>query len=163
MLKRMMSDHLPKGLALFFLSFGGAFAAGETDMQPAPPPPTFERLGVYVLSGDMQRSETFYRSVFGRSPAVQTEVFIGFDVAGGLFAVVSRQAFAPEAVQGTSAIPYIKVSDIRAAYRHVETVAPEALHREGVLEEGPISLFKFTDPDGNIIEYFSLQTPVDGL
>lgn len=133
-------------------------------MQPSPPP-TLERLGVYVLSADMKRSEAFYRSVFGASPAVATDVFIGFDIAGGLFAVVSRQAFAPEAVQGGNAIPYIKVSDIEAAYRHVETVAPGALQRAGakMISEGPISLFKFTDPDGNVIEYFSLHAPVDGL
>jgi|GEM_PF-1735942 len=159
----MMNTHLPTLLTVIFLSSGGA-PAEETDMQPMTPP-TLERLGVYVLSADMNRSEAFYRSVFAASPAVETDVFLGFDVAGGLFAVVSRQVFAPEAVQGGNAIPYIKVSDIEAAYLHVETVAPEALRQAGarVISEGPISLFKFTDPDGNIIEYYSLQTPIDGL
>ena len=133
-------------------------------MQTTHPAP-LERLGVYVLSSDMKRSENFYRTVFGLAPTVQTEAFIGFDVVGGLFAVVSKQTFAPDAVLGGNAIPYIKVGDAEAAHRHVKTVAPEALQGAGagVIHEGPISLFKFRDPDGNMIEYFSLQTPIDGL
>jgi catechol 2,3-dioxygenase-like lactoylglutathione lyase family enzyme len=160
----MMTRTLPKILAVLFLTYSTALKSEETAMQIAHPPP-LERLGVYVLSSDMKRSEAFYRSVFGLSPSVQTEVFIGFDIAGGLFAVVSRQAFAPDAVLGGNAVPYIKVGDVEAAHGHVEAVAPEALRDAGagVISEGPISLFKFRDPDGNLIEYFSLQTPVDGL
>ncbi|GAB2186056.1 VOC family protein [Roseibium sp. LAB1] len=123
----------------------------------------FQRLGVYVLSDDLKRSRGFYKNIFSADPTIETDVFIGFDVAGGLFAVISKQTFAPDAKLGGNAVPYIKVEDIQAAHRHVDTIAPEAIKTPGLISEGPISLFKFTDPDGNIIEYYSLNAPIDGL
>ena len=57
----------------------------------------FQRLGVYVLSSDLSRSREFYQDLFSAAPTVETDVFIGFDVAGGLFAVISKQTFAPDA------------------------------------------------------------------
>ena len=123
----------------------------------------FQRLGVYVLSDDLKRSRGFYKNIFSADPTIETDVFIGFDVAGGLFAVISKQTFAPDAKLGGNAVPYIKVDDIQAAHRHVETIAPDAIKAPGLISEGPISLFKFTDPDGNIIEYYSLTAPIDGL
>ncbi|WP_428687542.1 VOC family protein [Roseibium sp.] len=162
MMKRKMKKHLTKILAVLFLTTGTALNAQETDMQTTQPAKP-ERLGVYVLADDLNRSEAFYSTLFGASPAVRTEVFAGYDVAGGLFAVVSRATFAPDAKLGGNAIPYIKVDDIEAAYQHVRTIAPDALKAPGVISEGPLSLFKFTDPDGNIIEYFSLNAPIDGL
>lgn len=123
----------------------------------------FQRLGIYVLSDDLKRSREFYETIFGTAPTIETDVFIGFDVAGGLFAVISKQTFAPDAKLGGNAVPYIKVEDIQAALRHVETIAPDAIKAPGLISEGPISLFKFTDPDGNIIEYYALTAPIDGL
>ncbi len=40
---------------------------------------------------------------------------------------------------------------------------PDALKAPGLISEGPISLFKVTDPDGNILEYYALNLPIDGL
>ncbi|NKX63483.1 hypothetical protein HEP89_05180 [Labrenzia sp. 5N] len=124
---------------------------------------TVQRLGVYVLSSDLKRSREFYGAIFGTAPKIETDVFIGFDVAGGLFAVISKQTFAPDAKLGGNTVPYLKVDDIQMALQHVETIAPDALKAPGLISEGPISLFKVTDPDGNIIEYYSLNTPIDGL
>jgi len=126
-------------------------------------PAAIERLGLYVLSTDLTRSETFYTRLFGAAPKVRTEVFMGYDIAGGLFAVVSKQAFAPEAKLGASTIPYLKVADLDAAHRHVQAVAPDAILAPGVITEGPISLLKVADPDGNIVEYFALSVPIKGL
>ncbi len=162
MMKRKMKRHLTKILAVVFLTTGTALNAQEADMRTTSPA-TPERLGVYVLASDLNRSEAFYGALFGKSPTIRTEVFAGFDVAGGLFAIVSKEAFAPDAKLGGNAIPYLKVDDVEAAYRHVRALAPDALKAPGVISEGPLSLFKLTDPDGNIIEYFSLNTPVDGL
>ncbi len=85
---------------------------------------TVQRLGVYVLSSDLSRSREFYQDLFSAAPTVETDLFIGFDVAGGLFAVISKQAFAPDAKLGGNAVPYLKVDDIQAALQHVETIAP---------------------------------------
>ncbi len=122
-----------------------------------------QRLGVYVLSSDLSRSREFYQDLFSAAPTVETDVFIGFDVAGGLFAVISKQTFAPDAKLGGNTVPYLKVDEIQAALQHVETIAPDALKAPGLISEGPISLFKVTDPDGNILEYYALNMPIDGL
>ncbi|WP_269584185.1 VOC family protein [Roseibium sp. Sym1] len=157
-----MTRQLTTFIAFFLFTTATALNAQETDMSKTGPA-AFERLGIYVLSSDLERSEAFYRALFGKGPGVQTEVFMGFDIAGGLFAVVSKETFAPEAKLGGNAIPYLKVPDLAAAHDHVRQVAPDALMAPGVIREGPISLFKFTDPDGNILEYFALSVPVEGL
>lgn len=157
-----MTRHLTTFFALLFLTIATALNAQETDMT-TPQAAAVERLGLYVLSTDLERSETFYTRLFGAAPKVRTEVFMGYDIAGGLFAVVSKQAFAPEANLGASTIPYLKVADLDAAHRHVQAVAPDAILAPGVITEGPISLLKIADPDGNIVEYFALSVPIEGL
>lgn len=157
-----MTRHLTTFFALLFLTTTTALNAQETDMNQTEPA-TIERLGLYVLSTDLTRSEAFYARLFGATPRVRTEVFMGFDIAGGLFAVVSKQAFAPESKLGTSTIPYLKVADLEAVHRHVQAVAPDAIMAPGVITEGPISLLKIADPDGNIVEYFALGVPIEGL
>ncbi len=159
---RNLTKHLLWILAILFLTSGTALHAQETDMTNSQAA-AFQRLGVYVLSSDLSRSREFYQDLFSAAPTVETDVFIGFDVAGGLFAVISKQTFAPDAKLGGNTVPYLKVDDIQAALQHVETIAPDALKAPGLISEGPISLFKFTDPDGNILEYYALNAPIDGL
>ena len=122
-------------------------------------PVAFERLGIYVASKDIARSEGFYEAVFSQSPQIKIDGFIGFDIAGGLFAIVDHSRFAPKSTIGGNAIPYIKVSSIHEAFDHIKAVAPEAVRGVQIIEDGPIKLFKFTDPDGNVIEYYSLSAP----
>ena len=100
---------------------------------------------------------TFYRDLFGVDPHLKTEVFLGFDVAGGMFAVVDREKFAPGSTIGGNAIPYIRVHDIQSAFAHAKAVAPAAMRDVELLDEGPIKIFKFNDPDGNAIEFYSLS------
>jgi predicted enzyme related to lactoylglutathione lyase len=159
---RNLKKHLLRIVAILFLTSGTALHAQETDMTNSQAA-AVQRLGVYVLSSDLKRSREFYGAIFGTAPKIETDVFIGFDVAGGLFAVISKQTFAPDAKLGGNIVPYLKVDDIQATLQHVETIAPDALKAPGLISEGPISLFKVTDPDGNILEYYSLNTPIDGL
>lgn len=161
-MKIPMFRRLAAAMTLALLTASNAVNAQETDVQLTQTE-KMERLGVYVLSNDMQRSGIFYRALFEKEPDFQTDVFAGFDIAGGLFAVVSKKAFAPEARRGENAVPYIKVKDIDAAHRHVSGIAPDALQAPGIIREGPLSLFKFKDPDGNLLEYYALSAPVDGL
>lgn len=116
-----------------------------------------ENLGVYLVSSDLNRAEVFYRALFEVAPHLKTDVFLGFDVAGGMFAVVDRATFAPNAALGGNAIPYIRVSDIHASFAAAQAAAPEAMRSAKVLDEGPIQIFKLQDPDGNVIEFYSLS------
>lgn len=121
--------------------------------------PTIQRMGVYVVSDDLDRAATFYEDIFGRAPQVRTPGLVGFDVEGGFYAVVSRAHYASDASRGGNVVPYIKVTDIDAWLRHVEDVAPAGLLTKMVVREGPFALIRFSDPDDNIIELYELTPP----
>ena len=112
------------------------------------------QMGAYVASDDMTRSETFYKTLFGRDPVVKLDNFIAFDVAGGIFAIARREVYAPDSVPGTGAVPYIHSTDLTAVQARIEKAtgkdAPE------IIVEPGIQLLKVTDPDGQLIEFFSL-------
>jgi len=118
-----------------------------------------ERFGLYVVSDDLTRSAAFYGQLFGKEPQVSNAGLVGFDVAGGFYAIVSRQAYAPNSVRGDRTIPYIKVADIESAFERSRLLSPESLVTDRVVAEGPFRLFKIKDPDGNIVEFFSVSLP----
>ena len=133
---------------------------GDTVITPAPSPVMegvqVERFGLYVLADDLSRASKFYEALFGRAPRVKTAQLIGFDVAGGLYAIASRQAFATGASRGSSVRPYVKVRDLEAALRRVQAIAPHSVEGDGLVREGAFSFFRFRDSEGNLIEFFSV-------
>lgn len=135
----------------------GSLAAAALNAAPPAPQPgmAVERFGALVLAEDLERSAAFYARLFGRQPQVRTPTLVGFDVAGGLFAVAARAAYAPEAHPGGAVRPYLKVRDLASAYAHVRAVAPESL-RTSVVEEGAFSFFRLADPEGNVVELFAM-------
>lgn len=138
-----------------------ALGASLIALAPGPSraaPPAVERPGVYVVAEDVGKSAAFYERVFGAPPQVRTKALVGFDVAGALYAVVSREAYAPDARLGGNVVPYLKVRDIEGWFTHVRSVAPDSLVTREILREGPVSLFKFRDIDGNLVEMFAVDT-----
>jgi predicted enzyme related to lactoylglutathione lyase len=113
-------------------------------------------MGAYVVADDLDRSAGFYTALFGRQPQVRTPGLVGFDVAGGLYAVVSKAAYAAGATRGGNVAPYLKVADIDAWFRHVQAVAAQGLVTKTVVREGPFALIKIADPDGNVLELYSV-------
>jgi len=113
-------------------------------------------MGAYVPSDDMQRSEAFYRAVFDRAPAIVLPDFVAFNVAGGWFAIVSREKYAPKSQPGSGAVPYLQSADLETVQARVRTTgvtAPE------IIEEPGIRLLKITDPNGQLVEFFKLTGP----
>jgi predicted enzyme related to lactoylglutathione lyase len=103
------------------------------------------------------RSRSFYAALFQTDAALDTETFLGFRLEGGLFAVADKSTHAPGSRSGDTTVPYIMVRDIEAAYAHVANVEGVCALDRQITTEGSIRLFKFRDPDGNAIEYFSVQ------
>lgn len=134
-----------------------AALSGSLTVARAEPPGGPPRLGLYVLSTDLARSRSFYAALFQTPAAIDTGTFLGFRLEGGLFAVANKSTYAPWARHGDMIVPYIMVRDIDIAYAHVASLA--GVHRldKRITTDGPIRLFKFRDPDGNVIEYFSVQ------
>lgn len=116
-----------------------------------------QRFGLYVLADDVERSVAFYEALFERPPQVRTPAIVGFNVGGGLFAVVSRRAYAPDEPRAGSVRPYIRVADIESAFAHVARIAPGRIEGGHIVREGPFAFFRFTDLDGNVIELFALS------
>ncbi|MBI1394304.1 MAG: hypothetical protein GC152_16375 [Alphaproteobacteria bacterium] len=116
-----------------------------------------ERMGVYVTSNDLGQSLRFYESVLGVSPEIQTRSFLGFNIAGGLFAVVDKETFVPEAKFGNNAVPYIRVTNLREVHAHVQAIVTPPAFVSDIIEEDYLSLFKLTDPDGNIVEFYAFS------
>lgn len=122
-------------------------------------PITTDRFGLYVVVDDMDRARAFYEALFG-APEIRMPSLIGFDVAGGLYAVVSRETYAADAIHGDTMRAYISVPDIKAAFAKVQAIAPNRLESSEVVVEGTFHFFKVRDPDNNLLEFFSIaQTP----
>lgn len=115
------------------------------------------QMGAYVATDDIERSESFYTALFGRAPIIKLEHFIAFEVAGGIFAIADRQVYAAKSVSGSGSVPYIHSTDLAAVRNRIEaatgTDAPE------IISEPGIKLVKVTDPDGQLVEFFTLAGP----
>ncbi|MEE4537156.1 MAG: VOC family protein [Erythrobacter sp.] len=120
--------------------------------------PAIERMGSYLVVADVEQASEFYSALFGREPEYSSPVFVSFDIAGGQFALAARSVFAPQAEIGDNGVPNIRVADIDAMFDHVRRVAPESVVSPSVNREGPIALFKLRDPDGNLVEFYSLPS-----
>ncbi|MGZ2257693.1 VOC family protein [Roseobacter sp. A03A-229] len=126
-------------------------SAQSADRQPEGDPLA---MGAYVPTDDIARAEAFYRRVLDRAPVIALEDFVAFDVAGGWFAIVSRARYAPGAVAGSGAVPYLQSRDLEAVRARVAE-ATGAPAPEIIVEPG-IELLKVLDPDGQLVEFFRL-------
>lgn len=136
----------------------GALIAGAVGLSSpvGSEPLGVDRFGLYVAVDDLDRSAAFYEGLFGKPPQVRHEGLVGFDLASGLYALVSKQAYRLNPRPGGSVRPFVKVSDIDAAFNRVKRLAPDRLESRAVVTEGSFHFFRFSDPEGNIIEFFSV-------
>ena len=112
-----------------------------------------QRFGVYLRVGSLDRSRAFYERVLGKQPYVSNDRLVGFDVAGALLALYANPA--EEIARGRNVVPYIRVQSADAEFARLKSLDVQLLD-ERVVAEGPLKLFRFADPDGNVLELFSL-------
>jgi hypothetical protein len=98
-MKRMISAQYISLLALVF-----SIAASSVNAEPI----DTDRFGLYVVVDDLDRASAFYEQLFG-VPEIQMPSLVGFEVAGGLYAVVSRETYAADAIRGDTMRAYINV------------------------------------------------------
>ncbi|MFY2822690.1 VOC family protein [Ruegeria sp. MALMAid1280] len=120
--------------------------------EPTAPSPIMA-MGAYVPSDDMDGSEAFYRTLFDSAPLIELPDFVAFSVAGGWFAIVSRDKYAPDSRPGSGAVPYLQSSDLKALQARAIASGMTTLE---IIEEPGIHLLKITDPNGQLIEFFKL-------
>lgn len=142
-----MRTVLPVALAILLAG------ADTTAAQEGPGDQAITAMGAYVPTDDMIASESFYRTLFDRAPVIELPDFVAFDIAGGWFAIVSRARYAPSAIPGSGAVPYLQSSDLAALRARAEDAGAPAPR---IIEEPGIHLLKITDPNGQLIEFFRL-------
>jgi predicted enzyme related to lactoylglutathione lyase len=120
-----------------------------------------QRFGLYVVVSDLDRAATFYEKVFQKKPYVRNDRFIGFEVAGGLYGIFAESSYAQKLVRGNSAVPYIRVKDIEQEFERIKALGARMVH-DKIVQEGPLQLFMFADPDGNRVEFFAVAAPPPG-
>jgi catechol 2,3-dioxygenase-like lactoylglutathione lyase family enzyme len=115
----------------------------------------FQKFGLYVVVADVERSVNFYTKIFEKPPYLRNASIAAFDVAGGAYVVFAKHASDIPRTVGSNTVPYIRVRDAAKELERVAGLRVRLLDQK-VVEEGPIKLFRFQDPDGNMIEFFSL-------
>jgi predicted enzyme related to lactoylglutathione lyase len=121
-----------------------------------------EKFGLYVIAADLNKSREFYEKVFQKPPYVMNDRLVGFDIAGGLYAIVAAQSADQKLVKGNNTVPYVRVKDAELEFARVKSLVATlgaTMIDSKVVQEGPIKLFRFADPDGNVVEFFSLVAP----
>ena len=113
-----------------------------------------ERFGIYVAVADLDRAQQFYERLFGKKPTLRNESIVTFDVMGGLYAAFAAQQLDRKLTRGDNSVPYLRVKDIDAEFARLQGMGVNVLDA-AVVSEGPIKLFRFTDPDGNLLEFYS--------
>jgi len=121
-------------------------------------PMQVDRFGVYVVVDQLDRSAAFYGRVFSVPPEVAMPALVGFNLGGAFFGLVAKDVYAPHVRRGDNTIPYIKLQNVEAFFEHVKQVAPESLVSAQVSVEGVFRFFRLKDPDGNVLEFFSITT-----
>ena len=101
----------------------------------------------------MKGSVDFYSALFDSAPAISLPEFIAFNVAGGWFAIVSRERYAPHAKPGSGSVPYLQSSNLATLQSRVAAMSDDA---PKIIREPGINLLKIRDPNGQLIEFFQL-------
>jgi len=114
------------------------------------------QLGMYVAVADLDVATAFYSDLFSTQPYAQTATFAGYELAGGRFGLLKEEMYSAPLVRGNNAVLNIKVDNIESEYVRVKGLNP-ALIQEQITSAGNMRLFMFKDPDGNVIEFFSLD------
>lgn len=110
-------------------------------------------MGAYVPTDDLEGSEAFYRVLFDSEPVIGLPDFVAFGVAGGWFAIVSREKYAPGSKAGSGAVPYLQSSDLEALQARATAAGIDVPE---IVKEPGIQLLKIADPNGQLIEFFKL-------
>lgn len=110
---------------------------------------------ITLSSTDLDRTETFYRELFGWDLYRQTPTYLGFDPPDGMGGGFLKQS---QVTPGDSCILYVKVASFEPYLKRVEKLGGASVG--GVVEvPGYASYRVVTDPDGNRI---GLWKPDDG-
>ena len=111
--------------------------------------------GLYVAVSDLPRAKSFYSALFSADPYIENENFVGFEISGGRFGVMKESVYAHPMTRGNNVVPNIRVSDAQAEFERVKLLEPSMI-QDAVTDLGPMKLFMFGDPDGNVIEFHSI-------
>jgi len=107
------------------------------------------QLDVYVAVNDLDRSVEFYSRALELQPVVRNANYAAFEVGNGRFGLMAAAGYAVPVQRGNSAVPTIKVDDVKAWHARIKPLAAKTTE---IIDKGALRLFMFLDLDGNAIE-----------
>ena len=114
------------------------------------------QFGMYVAVSDLDVSREFYSKLFNVEPYALTDTFVGYGLAGGRFGLLKEEMYSAPLVRGNNAVLNIMVENIENEHARVKSLGP-SLIQDQIASAGAMRLFMFKDPDGNVVEFFSMD------
>ena len=111
---------------------------------------------LYVGVTDMNKSLNYYSKIFDREPVQREKRFSMFDLGGAYFGLFNAAYDGEDLRFGNNCVPNIQVDDIEAEYNRIKNIAPRV--DENIRQAGAYRYFQFSDHDGNLVEFYSVQT-----
>ena len=69
---------------------------------------------------------------------------------------MKEAAYMYPVTRGNNAVPNLRVADAQAEFDRVRSLNPSMI-QDSVTDLGSMKLFMFADPDGNVIEFHSIE------
>jgi predicted enzyme related to lactoylglutathione lyase len=113
-------------------------------------------LGLYVAVSDLLRAKSFYSALFAVEPYVENDNFVGFEISGGRFGLMKESSYAYPMARGNNVVPNMRVPDAQMMFDRIKLLEPSMM-QDSVVDLGTMKLFMFADPDGNVIEFHSIE------
>ena len=94
-----------------------------------------------------------------------TSAFIACKIGNNIFVLYTSTTFNHPLNRGNGVTPYIRVTiieeEIEEEFERIKRISPASIDQavvdQVIVDEGGIKLFRFTDPSGNTIEFYSLN------
>lgn len=126
--------------------------------------PSIDLVSIRVITDDVSRLVQFYETVTGSSVRWSTPDFAELDTPVGTLAIAGTATVAlfgagmARPADNHTAIIEFLVNDVDAEYERIRHVTDELVNEPTTMPWGNRSLL-FRDPDGNLVNFFTLVTP----
>lgn len=108
---------------------------------------------MYFAVNDMERSIEFYSRLFRKAPVTKSEYFAEFGLGEMRLGLLHVSRYGHPLVRGNNCVPTIEVQNIEVERTRIQRLTERVVGE--VRSVGLYDLFEFTDPDGNVLEFYS--------
>ncbi|NES64432.1 MAG: hypothetical protein F6K24_03745 [Okeania sp. SIO2D1] len=108
---------------------------------------------LYVAAKDFERAKICYaETIFQKSPDIETDRFVFFDLNGFLFGIFNPTITGEEITYGNNAVPTIEVDDVDAQYKRLTDAGLKSIMPPQDVNGTRIA--QIEDTEGNTLEFY---------